>query len=133
MQNAIRQVYEKLAKIRSVVSCKLDMVKSEANTSLGSQYQSGSINLYLIYIGLKLNFTLTDVGRGGGGYYCTQYKRPYEDMPPTWVAPLGISIYQWPHIYAKFCIWMIRFFNFFWSLSQNWLKSKKIWKTKNNK
>ena len=67
MQNAIRQVYEKLAKFRSVVSCKLDMVKSEANTSLGSQYQSGSINLYLIYIGLKLNFTLTDVGRGGGG------------------------------------------------------------------
>ena len=36
MQNAIRQVYEKLAKFRSVVSCKLDMVKSEANTSLGS-------------------------------------------------------------------------------------------------
>ena len=69
MQNAIRQVYEKLAKFRSVVSCKLDMVKSEANTSLGSQYQSGSINLYLIYIGLKLrpNFTLTDVGPGGGG------------------------------------------------------------------
>ena len=30
MQNAIRQVYEKLAKFRSVVSCKLDMVKSEA-------------------------------------------------------------------------------------------------------
>ena len=44
-------------------------------------------------IGLKLNFTLTDVGRGGG-YCCTQYKRPYEDMPPTWVAPPGISIYQ---------------------------------------
>ena len=75
MQNAIRQVYEKLAKFRSVVSCKLDMVKSEANTSLGIQYQSGS-NLYLIYIGLKLNFILTDVGPGrGGGGNCTQYKK----------------------------------------------------------
>ena len=28
---------------------------------------------------------------------------------------------------------MSRFFNFFWSLSQNWLKSKKIWKTINKK
>ena len=37
MQNAIRQVYEKLAKFRSVVSCKLDnVVKSEANPSHGS-------------------------------------------------------------------------------------------------
>ena len=44
-------------------------------------------------MGLKLNFTLPDVGPGGGGGYCTQYKRPYEDMPPTWVAPPGIYQY----------------------------------------
>ena len=64
MQNAIRQVYEKLAKFRSVVSCKLDMVKSEAH-HLVLPVPCGS-NLNLIYIGLKLNFTLTDVGPGGG-------------------------------------------------------------------
>ena len=67
---------------------------------------------------------------GGGGYYCTKYKRPYEDMgSSSWyyqyiTDPISMQnfVYEWVHfsIFSEVC------------RSQNWLKSKKIWKTKNN-
>ena len=59
--------------------------------------------------------------RGG-----TQYKRPYGDMPPTWVAKSASWYLNDPLKSAKFGIWMSRFFKIFPNLSQNWLKFKKI-------
>ena len=56
----------------------------------------------------------------------TQYKRPYRDVPPTWVAKSASGYMNDPLHYAKFGIWMGRFLKMFPNLSQNWLKFKKI-------
>ena len=47
---------------------------------------------------------LISLGEGG-----TQYKRPYRDVPPTWVAK-SASWYMIPYKVAKFGIWMGWFF-----------------------
>ena len=54
----------------------------------------------------------------------TQYKRPYEDIPPTLVAELVSCVLM--TLNAKFCLSMGKFFKMFPTFSQIWLKFKKI-------
>ena len=66
---------------------------------------------------------------GGGG---TQYRRPYGDVPQTWVAKSAFWYMNDPLFDAKFDIWMGYFVKIFPNFSQNWLKFKKIWKKLGN-
>ena len=59
-----------------------------------------------------------------GGY--SVQKRPYGDVPPTWVAESASWYMNDPLENAKFGIWMGRCFKISPNWSQNWLKFKKI-------
>ena len=49
----------------------------------------------------------------------TQYKRPYKDVPPTWVAKSASWSLNDLLFYAKFGKWMGKFFNYFLKLKPN--------------
>ena len=75
---------------------------------------------------IKLFRNLERCGQGGGRG--TQYKRPYENVPPIWVAKSASWYMNDPLWNAEFGVWMGQFFKIFSNLSQNWPKFKKIWK-----
>ena len=62
----------------------------------------------------------------GGVDGSSQYKRPYRDVPPTWVAKSTSWYMNDPLQNAKFGIWMCQCFQICPNLGQNWLKFNKI-------
>ena len=57
----------------------------------------------------------------------TQYKRPYGDVPPTWVAKSASWYMNDPHKVQNVVYEWGNFSIFFLNLNKNWLKFKKIW------
>ena len=62
------------------------------------------------------------IARGGG----TQYKRPYGDVPPTWVAKSASWYINDPLLDSYFMQNLVYEWDFFFKFEPNWFKFKEI-------